>query len=212
MVKNSHFVIYVVCLCVWYHLVNSEPNGSTTEPLIEVNDSTLIDSSYTVTDTISRAEKAKAYYKTLVGIAEEGTNAGPFVNKVMKVVGLDNQAHVDATGGGYPWCAAVICYVFEKYGIPNPKSAWSPEVAVFNVIYNKGDPFPTSVPKNQVYVHSLYYNNLGRIGHVGFTDKITKGAIIAYEGNINRSGYRDGGAFDKIIRPKQNIHKISAYE
>lgn len=214
MATNKGFLICVVCFVIWGYLVISEPNSRVND--IEVTgtelDSASLDSNVVDVDTLSPVQKANALYESYIGIREEGNNAGYYVNLWMDSVGLDNQAQVDATGAGFKYCAAFACYPLTVYGIDNPRTAWAATVANYNPIYNKGrNKFPSHVPKDKIYLFGVYFPELKRDAHTGKIWEIRRGAVKTIEGNTNRSGSRDGGGVESIIRPIGNINVISEY-
>jgi len=97
----------------------------------------------------------------------------------------------------------------EQCGIKNPRSAWSPTVGMTNVIYHRGrEEIPSDV-KDCVF--SLYYKNLGRIGHVGFVESKTNGGFITVEGNTNGKGEREGDGVHRKKRLDWEIFTLCRY-
>ena len=128
-----------------------------------------------------------------------GNNDGYWVEKFIESTGLNPQ-------GKYPWCAAYITYGFKVNGLEAPKyparaSSWfDSEHLIPNEKAKEGD------------LGSLYYQKLGRIGHIVSYVKPfgTPGQyVITREGNTNRDGSREGNKAAKKYRLKRTIHSSS---
>lgn len=108
---------------------------------------------------------------------------------------------------GSPWCASFVSYVFDINHVINPHSAYSPDFAKKRDI--------VFIPKKNITpviyagdVFTLYYTNLGRVGHTGIIEGVTKdGFLITIEGNTNNVGSREG---DRVMRKKRDINKVYA--
>ena len=109
---------------------------------------------------------------------------------------------------GNPWCAAFVAYCFTVNDIKTPKSAWSPAwfPKANTIDHNRINPL-------QADVFGVYYNNLGRIGHVGFVDRWPRDTdyFLTVEGNTNVSGSREGDGVYAKRRTKRSAAKISRY-
>jgi len=126
-----------------------------------------------------------------------GANDGYYVEKFIASTGLNPK-------GGYAWCAAFITYTFKSNNLQVPKyparaAAWFDKE---HIIKNEN-----AIPGD---LGSLYYRNLGRIGHiVMYLNKFNNATpyIKTAEGNTNRQGSREGNsvAMNKI-RPKAIIY------
>lgn len=104
-----------------------------------------------------RTQVADTYLSFLNVREATGRNDGAEVKMFLAVTGFAE---------GNPWCAAFVAYCFTVNDIPNPKSAWSPAwFPKYATIDHHREP-PT-----QADVFGLYFNNLGRIAHVGFVDR-----------------------------------------
>lgn len=135
-----------------------------------------------------------------IGVKElTGNNDGPEVEKFIAATGLNPK-------GQYPWCAAFISYTFQANSLDVPKysaraAAWFDEN---HIIADRkaiaGD------------LYSLYYRNLGRIGHIGMYLKPYKNDtpyIVGGEGNTNAQGSREGNQAAKRFRPRGVVHNSS---
>jgi hypothetical protein len=121
-------------------------------------------------------------YLSQIGVREAtGQNDGIEVEKYLASTNL---------GAGYAWCAAFVNWVYVQNGIDTPQSpAWSPSW------------FPndrcTNTPQTGD-VFGIYFNNLGRIAHVGFIHRYGPKTTLTVEGNTNNDGSREGiGVFVK---------------
>lgn len=143
-----------------------------------------------------------------VGTMEEGNNAGAQVEQYLGSVGL---------GPGYPWCAAFVHWTHRQCGIaPLPArpfaaaaawderpvwrpSGWSPETDPYTPISEDGDVF------------TLWYNNLGRIGHCGIIMDEDKDYVTTIEGNTGSGGEREGQGVYKRKRLKKSLHSVARW-
>jgi hypothetical protein len=151
-----------------------------------------------------RQQVEKAYLQE-VGVRElTGKNDGVRVEAYLRSVGARK---------GQPWCAAFVSYILRKCGVNAPRSAWSP--AFFpdrNLIFHrqkKPDLKSVSILPGQVF--GIFFRNMGRIAHVGFTHRRIKNAIVTIEGNTNGAGSREGNGVYEKIRPLQSIYAISDF-
>lgn len=151
-------------------------------------------------DTLTRV---KTLYTLQVGIREKGLNRGPEVEKYLRYVGLSK---------GQPWCAAFVCWVFGKAGVPNPRSGWSP--ALFphrKVIWNRDKDVHLNRTPRAGDVFGIYFPQKNRIAHVGFVDLWQKNWVITVEGNTNTAGSVDGDGVYKKRRPQRSIYQVARY-
>lgn len=133
--------------------------------------------------------------RSQVGVREVGHNCGPEVRVYLHYTGFDC---------GAPWCAAFVSWCFHQAGYDKPRSAWSPAVASGK-----------KVDKSQAkpgHVFAIYYSNLGRIGHVGFIEKVEGNSVHTIEGNTNPMGSREGDGVYRKRRRITQIYKIVQHE
>jgi hypothetical protein len=70
-------------------------------------------------ENLKRNEVQRLYTAEL-GIKEKtGHNDGPRVEEYLRQVGLKK---------GDPWCAAFVCWVFDRACVANPHTGWSPRL------------------------------------------------------------------------------------
>lgn len=136
-----------------------------------------------------------------VGVREStGRNDGPEVERYLAHVGL---------GKGHAWCAAFVSYHLSKCGVANPRSAWSPAFAAeAQRVWTPRKASRSLLPGD---VFSLYYANLGRVGHVGFVSGAEGRYILTIEGNTSGPGSREGDGVYARRRELSKIHAITNY-
>ena len=153
-------------------------------------------------NTTELAQKVSDIYTAEIGVRElTGQNDGDRVEEYLACVGHKK---------GAAWCAAFVSWCFKKAGVKAVRSAWSPDWFKTNVIYTHGEKNNTVPTKSDVF--GIYYQNKGRIAHVGFIDEWTDGNyFITVEGNTNDSGSREGDGVYKKRRLKNQIYKVSRW-
>ena len=131
-----------------------------------------------------------------------GNNDGYWVEKFLKITGLPK---------GHPWCAAYTSYVHNQAGAMAPKSARVVDWFNRNVVWLKkyGD-IPENFDKSGM-VGGLYYEHLGRLGHIFIILGEDKNNYYTIEGNTNSYGSREGDGVYKKIRPKKSISALADY-
>lgn len=134
-----------------------------------------------------------------------GNNDGTEVEIYLRGVGL---------GKGYPWCAAFTTWGLDQCDIPNPQSAWSPDWAgKRDMIWSQQLVKQRNAGVPQAGdTFTLFYNSLGRVGHVGFIlEDAHNGYFITIEGNTNVAGSRTGiGVFTRK-RDTRKVYRITNY-
>lgn len=129
-----------------------------------------------------------------------GKNDGKEVEAYLKLTGLSK---------GNPWCAAFVSWCFHKAGIPAMKSASAALWFKTNLVWKKGSlgsQMPSLLPGQTI---GLYYEHLGRIGHIGIVEMDMKKSVATIEGNTNAKGEREGQGVERKLRPKTMIYAIS---
>ena len=134
-----------------------------------------------------------------------GHNDGPKVKEYLSSVKL---------GEGFPWCSAFVHWNFRECGyVVEPArefaaaarwderpvwrpSGWSPQTDPYTPISEDGDLF------------TLWYNNLGRIGHVGIIIDEDRDYITTVEGNTGSGGEREGQGVFRRKRLKKSLHSV----
>jgi hypothetical protein len=97
----------------------------------------------------------------------------------------------------------------DECGIENGITAWSPTAVATNVIYDRNSR-RNNEPRGGD-IGSLYYGNLGRVGHV-FIIENWGDKVMTIEGNSNDNGSRNGTKVCRRVRLKKTIYKVSRYD
>lgn len=145
-------------------------------------------------------DKVVATYTAQIGVKETlGKNDSPEIREYLKVTNFNTPQ---------PWCAALVAYCFTVNDVPNPKSAWSPAWFPQHKLVNLKVKQP-----DRADVFGVYYNNMGRIAHVGFVDRWPRDGdyFITVEGNTNDNGSREGDGVYKKRRLKRTAYKVSRW-
>ncbi|HUN04611.1 MAG TPA: hypothetical protein PLS00_17305 [Niabella sp.] len=147
-------------------------------------------------------------YKSQIGVREKtGKNDGEDIEKYLKTVGL---------GKGYAWCAAFVKWALTD-GIINSDAAKLINGMALSlhkaekVIYFKGTYKMELLPAD---VFTLWYKNLGRIGHTGFFNGWANKAAGTYytvEGNTSTGGSREGDGVYLRIRDIKSTYSITKW-
>jgi len=135
-------------------------------------------------------------------VREVGPNRGPEVDNYLRTVNMSL---------AQPWCAAFVGSNLFWQGVKNPKTAWAPDYAAEKDIIWKNKIKIKDTPRTGD-VATYYYTNIGRIGHVGFFEKVDKdGYFITIEGNTNSAGNREGDGVYRKKRDPDKVYAISRY-
>lgn len=134
--------------------------------------------------------------------------------------GKEVEAYLASTGlgKGHPWCAAFIHYCYRKCDtILQPRhlfaraAHWNREQ---NRVWQRGswtyEKEWKRISENGD-VFGLWYNNLGRIGHVGFIYDEDKDYIFTVEGNTGSGGEREGDGVYLRKRLKKGIFCVARW-
>jgi hypothetical protein len=149
--------------------------------------------------------KVHRIYTAELGIKETtGDNDGPRVEEYLHAVGLKK---------GDPWCAAFVCWVFDKAGVSNPHSGWSPDLfPKKNRIWQRSGSLTTGTrPGKQIPlpqqgdVFGIWFPEKHRIAHAGFVDHWGDTWLITVEGNTNEAGSREG---DGVLRKRRMVRSV----
>ena len=142
------------------------------------------------------------HLKTQLNVREAtGNNDGKEVEAYLKLVSLKK---------GNPWCAAFTSANLYYYNVPNPMSGYSPYFAkskdiVWSQKLEKANKVIMQPQPGDCF--TLYFANLGRVGHVGFVVGKSGIYFITIEGNTNGGGSRDG---DGVYCRKRDSRKVFA--
>jgi hypothetical protein len=124
------------------------------------------------------------------GIIERGgPNRGPEVEKYLAVVGLK---------GGNPWCAAFVCWCYDR-AMKNLKMRRSPPFHFTGSVYKLWTTAPTKWKSDKptvgaVYCHLTEPHLPGSPGHCGIVVRVEEEfqSFMGVEGNTNAYGSRIG--------------------
>jgi len=132
-----------------------------------------------------------------------GNNDHPMITKAMQLCGLPGNK-------GYPWCAACMAEIHDYAKIPAPHSARVVNWFKQNVVWKRdwGEKMFAVQPG---MVGAIYYNRLGRYGHIVLIVGEDNNNYYTLEGNTNAAGSREGQGFSEKIRSKQSIAAIADY-
>jgi len=127
----------------------------------------------------ARRKHLQEIFRQEIGVSElSGKNDGKRIGSYL---------HYTGTPPGYAWCAAFVSWCFGKAGYREPCSAWSPTLfPKKHLIWQRNGPV-VRIPQT-ADVFGIYYNNLRRIGHVGFVDQWDSNWCITVEGNTGSDG------------------------
>lgn len=136
-----------------------------------------------------------------LGVRElTGNNDGPRIEEY--------QRHVKAPLKS-SWCVAMVSFHLSACGVDNPRSAWSPSYSlpkdrVWTPRKALRDPLPADV-------FTLYYPQLGRVGHGGLVERREGRYLHTVEGNTNGGGSRDGDGVHARRRELSKVFAITNY-
>lgn len=136
-----------------------------------------------------------------------GRNDGVEVEKYLTFVGRFK---------GDAWCAAFASWNLHAVGItapPNPKSGWSPNFSTPQYTIWSHELVKKRKEKaiHQGDCFTLYYNDIKRVGHVGFIVDEKENYFITIEGNTGTTGSREGSGVHKYKRPKSKVYRVTNY-
>ena len=128
--------------------------------------------------------------KTQEGVRERGgPNKGPEVEDYLKVVGLP---------GGHPWCAAFVCWCYQK-AMKNLRMRRSPPFRFSGRVRTMWLAAPTLWKSGQPSVGAIYFHltdpkDPESTGHCGIVTRLEDEfqTIYGIEGNTNEYGSRIG--------------------
>jgi hypothetical protein len=145
-------------------------------------------------------EKVIATFESQVGVKENlGANDSKEIRVYLKSVGISQPAY---------YCAAFVCWGYTVNGVTNPRTAWSPSlfpksnvIDIRQKVPEPGDAF------------GVYYNDKGRIAHVGVIKKWPRDSeyFISIEGNTNNDGSRNGDGVYLKRSLKRRAFKVSRW-
>lgn len=146
---------------------------------------------------VVKSPKQKLYdwAQSKVGQREtHGKNRSPFIDSLNRAAGVPL---------GSPYCGSFVGYGNAKFGFDFPKGyAWSPTWADRNRVVTQPDTMD---------VFTLYYQRLGRVGHVGYHVCNKETHIETIEANTNDSLSREGDGVHGKRRKKASIHRFTRW-
>lgn len=134
-----------------------------------------------------------------IGVLEVGNNRGARVEEYLAVTGL---------GGGNPWCAAFVAWVYDSNGVAIPRSAaWSPSwFPSAKTVYTRGvNEFNYTAGD----VFGIWYQSKKRVAHVGLIMGEDEDFVITTEGNTNDEGSREGNGVWRRKRLKRQVYQVA---
>ncbi len=154
-------------------------------------------------------ECVKRTYTGELGVVEAtGHNDGPRVEEYLHSVGRYK---------GDAWCAAFVHWVLQKCGVSNiPYSGYSPSWFPSKYVVYKRGRANNKTPQT-ADVFGLYFQNMGRVAHVGFIDSWPTDSkyAITVEGNTSDANTgnatREGGKTCLKRRLKSQIYIVSRW-
>ena len=158
---------------------------------------------YIPPEPISDRDCVKNVYESQVGIREiGGNNSGPQVEIYLKSAGLSK---------GNAWCGAFVYWsIIQCVDIKIQDPGWAPSwFPQSKLIYVRGKLDKRSPQYGDLI--GIYFQDKGRIAHVGFYDSESKDFITTVEGNTNEAGSREGDGVYKKKRIKSQINSISSW-
>ena len=115
------------------------------------------------------------------------------------------------------WCSSFVSFILSECGIKHSVNAWSPTATATNRIYDRRFPKKNTTEIKAGDVATLFYKNLGRIGHALIIENPNpnKNYYTTIEGNTNEQGSREtttgrDGVFRRK-RLKSSIYQISRH-
>jgi hypothetical protein len=112
---------------------------------------------------------------------------------------------------GDAWCAAFVSWLHQQVDIPNPESGWSPDWFRSNVVYRRGKLRTSPFKSRPGQVFGLWYDQKGRVAHVGIIVSENPLHYNTIEGNTNEYGSNEGDGVYRKIRRKENIYIVSDF-
>lgn len=154
--------------------------------------------------SVTEAEKVKKVYTKEIGVREAtNNNDGARVEEYLATTGFVK---------GSAWCASFVTWCFLQADVKAVVSAWSPSWFPASAVIYTHNASGNKEPRT-ADVFGIYYQNLGRIAHVGFVDEwpANQTVFVTVEGNTNDTGSREGDGVYKKRRLKAQIQKVARY-
>lgn len=124
------------------------------------------------------------------GVRETGPNRGPWVDMVLRFVGLDPAA---GGPGGYAWCCAGMVWCLHRAG-----HTWAKKTASVSAFWEAHKDRVIAEPEiGDAFIHLRADGK----GHCGLVRGKTDSRILTIECNTNAEGSREGNA----IAPQSRV-------
>lgn len=142
-----------------------------------------------------------------VGVTERGgPNMGTEVEIYLRSTKL---------GGGYPWCSAFVHWGFRSCGTVHEPAREFAAAARWHrdghIVFTRGhwerQPEGRRISQDGD-LGTLWYNNLGRIGHVFVVAGEDDDYLLTVEGNTNSGGDREGEGVYRRKRLKRSVYSV----
>ncbi len=137
-------------------------------------------------------ERALAQAASKVGVREHGINAGPWIARFLRSVGL---------GVGYPWCAALVSWCLLEAGCPKERLPKRRAAVRDWVLWAEREGRLERHPERG----RLFFWLDGAHGHIGFVTEVVGTTIKTIEGNTNKAGSREGDGVYRRERHENNM-------
>lgn len=146
-------------------------------------------------------------YQSFVGVTEaNGRNDGPQVEAFQRTTGNRK---------GDPWCASYVASVLKIARIRHwvngngaARSWFKSQHLVWDRATNGLHKFE-KLAAWRANTGALYYQHLGRIGHIFFIHDVRGEWVITNEGNTNNGQSREGDGVYSLRRRIRNIYQVS---
>lgn len=153
--------------------------------------------------TTAQRDSLARVYTSQLGVAEAtGRNDGPQVEAYQRVTGNRR---------GDAWCASFVAWCYKQVGVKRvgngAAASWFKQpIYVRNT---HGIRRFSQLAAKRGNTGSLFYQKLGRIGHIFFIDDVRGEWVITVEGNTNNGQSREGDGVYKLRRRIRNIYSVS---
>lgn len=197
---GRHFLLAAVLLCAACGAVTTKP----ADDAPPVNATASVEPAAPEPPCLVRVAEAE------VGVKEEGApNSGPRVNQYLASTKL---------GPGFYWCASFCHWVHRECGTtlePEREFAAAARFAREHVVWKKGDAEQQMSGGSRIsedgMEFTLFYRNLGRVGHVGIVVGEAEDELLTVEGNSSGDGSRNGDGVYRRVRDKETIWTVNDF-
>lgn len=156
----------------------------------------------TISTTPQRNALATVYLTQLGVIEATGKNDGQQVEAYQRVTGNHK---------GQAWCASFVAWCYKQVGIKpvgnGAAASWFKTPVYLRNVH--GIRRFSQLAAKRGNTGSLFYQKLGRIGHIFFIEDVRGEWVITVEGNTNNGQSREGDGVYKLRRRVRNIYSVS---